>query len=89
MFYIYILKSEVDGSFYTGQCQNIQERVLRHNNGYTKSTKAKRPWQMVYHESYKTRSEAIIREIQIKKMKSRKYINELIYNLPERQPQGD
>ena len=86
---MYILKSEVDGSFYTGQCQNIQERVLRHNNGYTQSTKAKRPWKMVYYESYNTRSEAIIREIQIKNMKSRKYINELISNLPERQLQGD
>jgi putative endonuclease len=80
---MYILKSEVDDSFYTGQCQNIQERVRRHNNGYTKSTTAKIPWKLVYYEPYRTRREAIRREIQIKREKSRKYIFELIAQLPK------
>ena len=75
---MYILKSDIDGSFYTGQCQNIQERVQRHNQGYTKSTKARIPWQLVYYESFRTRREAIKREIQIKRQKSHSYIEELI-----------
>ncbi len=86
---MYILKSEVDDSFYTGQCQNIQERVQRHNNGYTKSTKAKIPWKLVYYELYRTRRNAIRREIQIKRGKSRKYIYELIAQLPKDKVTGD
>ena len=78
MYYKYIIRSEVDGSFYTGQCENLSERVQHHNSGYTKSTKAKIPWQLVYYESYNTRSEAVKRELQIKKLKSRKFIEELV-----------
>jgi len=78
MYFTYIIKSETDDSFYIGQCKNIQERIQRHNNGYSKSTKAKIPWKLVYYESYKTRAEAVKREIEIKKQKSRKYIEDLI-----------
>jgi putative endonuclease len=81
---MYILKSEIDSSFYTGQCQNIQERVNRHNKGYTKSTKTKVPWQLVYYESYRARSEALKREIQIKKGKSRQYIDKIISISPKK-----
>ena len=89
MYYTYILKSDRDGSFYTGQCENIQERVERHNKGYTRSTKAKIPWKLAYYETYHTRSEAIKRELQIKKYKSRQYISNLIERLPEGVPEGD
>ena len=78
MFYLYIIKSSKDGSFYTGQCQDLEERVSRHNKGYTRSTKSKMSWHLVYCEQYDTRSEAIKRELYIKKQKSRLYINELI-----------
>ena len=78
MYYVYILKSEKDGSFYTGQCQNLQERLSKHNNGYNRSTKSKRPWMLVYHECLDTRSKAVKRELEIKRKKSRIYIEELI-----------
>ena len=78
MYFFYIIKSESDGSFYVGQSKNVQERILRHNNGHSKSTKGKIPWQLVYYESYKTRAEAVRRELAIKKQKSHKYIEDLI-----------
>jgi predicted GIY-YIG superfamily endonuclease len=37
----------------------------------------------VYYESFKTRGEAVSREIEIKKKKSRQYIEELIFNFPK------
>jgi putative endonuclease len=80
---LYIIKSEVDESFYTGQCEDLSERVQHHNSGYSKSTKAKMPWQLVYYESYNTRSGAVKREVEIKKKKSRKYIEELISEFPK------
>ncbi len=89
MFFVYILKSDKDGSFYTGQCQDIAERVRRHNRGFTKSTKAKIPWHLAYFEQYDTRSAAIKRELQIKKQKSRQYINELISKTNSDTDMGD
>ncbi|MBI5026601.1 MAG: GIY-YIG nuclease family protein [Nitrospirae bacterium] len=79
MYYMYIIRSKKDSSFYIGQCQNLSQRLLKHNNGYTNSTKAKKPWDLVYHEEYQTRSEAVRREREIKKQKSHKYIEELIF----------
>jgi putative endonuclease len=42
------------------------------------STKPYVPWELVYFELYTTRAEAAARELQIKRMKSRKYIEQLI-----------
>ncbi len=78
MFYTYIIKSIKFDSFYTGHSQDLNERLLKHNGSYSKSTKAKAPWKLVYFEEFETRSRAAKREIEIKNKKSRKYIEELL-----------
>ena len=78
MFYVYILYSESFDSFYIGQTNNLDSRLERHNKGYVKSTKSKRPWKLVYSESFETRSESMKRESYLKKMKSKKFIEELV-----------
>lgn len=78
MYYFYILQSELDLSYYVGQCHNIEDRLERHNQGRNKYTKLKCPWQLVYFEEYETRSEAMSREQGIKKKKSKRYIEWLI-----------
>jgi putative endonuclease len=77
-FYTYILQSLKDFSFYIGQCDDLDFRMSKHTDGMSKYTSSKRPLRLVYFESFKTRSEALKREKQIKKMKSRKYIKTLI-----------
>jgi putative endonuclease len=77
-FYTYILQSLKDFSFYIGQCNDLDFRMSKHTDGMSKYTSSKRPLRLVYFESFKTRSEALKREKQIKKMKSRKYIKTLI-----------
>jgi putative endonuclease len=42
------------------------------------STKAYAPWNLVYSETFSSRTEAVHRETEIKKKKSRKYIEYLI-----------
>ncbi|MDA3840455.1 MAG: GIY-YIG nuclease family protein [Patescibacteria group bacterium] len=76
--YVYILYSESFGRYYVGSCINIDQRLDRHNAGATSSTKPYRPWVVVYSEEYSTKGEAIKRELQIKKKKSRKYIEWLL-----------
>ena len=78
MFYTYIIYSKCLDKFYVGSTQNIENRISRHNNSSTKSTKAGKPWVLVYQESFNTRAEAVRRELEIKSQKSRKYIENLI-----------
>jgi len=39
MFYTYILKSDKNGSYYIGSCENMNNRINLRNRGSVKSTK--------------------------------------------------
>ena len=80
MYYIYILKSQVSGTYYTGSCQDLVIRLGQHNKGYVKSTRKLKPWELIYREQYNTLSEARKRESEIKSWKSRRRI-EILINL--------
>lgn len=77
-FYVYILQSLKDFSFYVGQCADLDARMSKHFDGMSKYTATKRPMRLVYFEVLRTRPETLHREKEIKKMKSRKYIENLI-----------
>lgn len=78
MFYIYIIYSKTLDKYYVGSCQNIEQRLKDHLNSRSKFTKVAKDWVLKHSEAFNTRSEAYQRELQIKKMKSRKYIETLI-----------
>jgi putative endonuclease len=78
MFYTYIIYSNTLNKYYVGSCQNIEQRLQDHLNSRSKFTKVAKDWELKYFETFSTRSEAYQREMQIKKMKSRKYIETLI-----------
>ncbi len=80
MFYVYVLQSLKDFSFYIGQCEDLDKRMSKHFDGFSKYTSTKRPLRLKYFETYNSRSEALKRERQIKSMKSKRYIEELITN---------
>ena len=77
-YYVYILQSELDGTYYLGSTANLEVRVARHNQGGSRYTKAKRPWKLIHSEEFGNKSDALIRERQIKKRKSREYIETLV-----------
>jgi len=76
--YVYILESLTDGSYYIGSTQNLIDRIDRHNQGRSKYTKSKRPWELVYHEKYPDRSIAMKREKEIKGKKRKVFIDQLV-----------
>ena len=78
MFYTYILQSTKSGRYYVGHTEDIQKRLDRHNTGKVKATKNKGPWVLMSYETYETKSEANSRELYIKSMKSRAFIETLI-----------
>jgi putative endonuclease len=77
-FHVYILRSQPTGRFYIGQTEDLTKRVFEHNNNRTPSIKNRGPWELVYSEEYETRSEATHRERQIKRMKSHRWIEQVV-----------
>jgi putative endonuclease len=73
-YFVYILKSELNGQYYIGQTQNLENRVTKHNNKEVKSTARNAPWVIIHSEKFDNRKEAMKREKQIKAWKSRKMI---------------
>jgi putative endonuclease len=80
LFYVYILQSLKDFTFYVGQCDDLDRRMSKHADGLSKYTLSKRPLRLRYFEAFNSRSEAILREKEIKSKKSSKYIYWLIHN---------
>ena len=77
-YYLYIIQSDKDDSFYVGTTQNLDERIFRHNQGRSKYTKHKRPWNLVFVEEHPDRSSAMKSDYAIKRHKSKDYIIKLI-----------
>ena len=77
-YYVYILQSLKDESYYIGSTNNLADRVERHNQGRSKYTKPKRPWKLAYFEEFPDRPSAVRREFEIKSHKRRGYIEVLI-----------
>ncbi|MEK7177366.1 MAG: GIY-YIG nuclease family protein [Patescibacteria group bacterium] len=69
MYYIYLLRCS-DHSLYCGQTKDLKRRVSEHNSNNSKSkyTRSRRPVKLVYFEKYKTISEVLKRESEIKRM---------------------
>jgi len=75
--YCYIVRCS-DGTLYCGYTNDLTKRVETHNRGKgSKYTRRRTPVTLIYSEEFKTKSKALKREHQIKKL-SRKEKLELI-----------
>ena len=61
-----------------GYTSGLEKRLLEHNGGISEYTSKASDWLLKFSESYSTRDLAMKREKEIKKKKSRKYIEWLI-----------
>ena len=78
MFFMYIIKSE-EGRFYIGSSDDVEKRLTQHNTKQFKGwTSRYNNWLIVHTETFSTRTDALIREKQIKKMKGGVQFKELI-----------
>ncbi|MFZ6012987.1 MAG: GIY-YIG nuclease family protein [Bacteroidota bacterium] len=74
MFYVYVIRSTIDGRFYVGMTADVENRLSEHNGGRTKSTKGFRPWVLVFVEEFPSRVEARKREKYLKGGSGKEYI---------------
>jgi putative endonuclease len=73
MHFVYLLYSDNFDSFYIGYTTALERRLLEHNTGLTKSTKAKKPWRLVYHETFDSQVDALRREKFLKAQKNKSF----------------
>jgi putative endonuclease len=78
MYFIYIIKSLIVTRYYIGSTEDLERRLSDHNSGKVKSTKAYKPWKLVYSERFDTKSAALKRERQIKSYKSGNSFKKLV-----------
>jgi len=67
---VYILYTS-SNTFYTGQTNNLQKRLKEHKDGKSRSSKYMRSFksfELVYSETHSTLSQALKREIELKKL---------------------
>lgn len=77
--YFYVLEC-ADGSYYAGYTNDLEKRLAAHNAGKgAKYTRAKGPVQMIHHEDFDTKPDAMKAEYafkQLTKAKKIRYIAE-------------
>jgi putative endonuclease len=75
----YILYSNKLDSYYIGAtCDDISERLRRHNSKHKGFTGRTSDWEVVYSEIFAAKNEALAREREVKNWKNRKKIEQLI-----------
>ena len=80
MYIVYAIHNKLAKKYYIGQTENMKRRLKQHNDhtfvGYTSRFQGE--WMLIYTESVSTRSEALMREKQLKSGNGREYIKTFI-----------
>ncbi|MDP3882816.1 MAG: GIY-YIG nuclease family protein [Candidatus Staskawiczbacteria bacterium] len=78
MYYTYVLKSQKDGKFYIGYSADLKKRFKEHTDGEVKSTKHRRPLDLIFYEAFKDRRDAQRREKYFKTEKGKSSLNQMV-----------
>jgi putative endonuclease len=74
MYYVYLLKSEKNGKWYTGCTSDLRKRFKEHNSNKSTYTKNKGPWKLIYYEACLNKSDAFAREKYLGTGMGRRYL---------------
>ena len=80
MYYVYILKSKKDSKLYIGYSSDLKKRFREHQDGEVRSTKPRRPFELIFYEAYKSRFDAKRREKYFKTDKGKTTIKTMLRN---------
>ena len=73
---VYALQSESRNYIYVGMTTDLETRLTHHNNGYNKTTKAYRPFILIYTREFSTRTEARNHEKYLKSGSGKEFLKE-------------
>ena len=78
MYYVYVIKSEKNGKNYIGYTEDLEIRLLSHNQGKVRSTKAYKPYKLLYKEEFSDKTTARKRELFLKSGRGRDFIKSIL-----------
>ena len=76
-YFVYIIRSQIDGTLYKGFTTDYQKRLIEHNNGLSRYTSTKAPWSLIFVQEFPHKTDALKRERQLKRV-NKKYLLWLI-----------
>jgi len=74
MFYTYVIRSKIDGKYYTGATKDLRKRLNEHNAKKVFSTKHRAPFELIYYEACMDEIDARVREKYLKSGMGKRYI---------------
>ena len=78
MFTVYALKILNHNFTYIGMTEKFDERFVRHNKGYVRSTKRFAPFKLIYTENCETGQQAREREKYLKSSSGKRFLKSFI-----------
>ncbi|MBI2409460.1 GIY-YIG nuclease family protein [Candidatus Kaiserbacteria bacterium] len=73
-FYVYVLRSYKDNRWYTGFTHDLRKRFKQHQDGLTRSTKGRGPFELIYYEMSQHENDARARELFLKSGMGKRYL---------------
>jgi len=73
-YYVYVIQSVKDLSWYTGYTRDLKKRLEEHNSGRGFSTKHREPWKLIYYEASSDKKDATAREKYLKSGMGKRYL---------------
>ena len=77
MYYVYVIKSKT-GLTYSGQTQDLEQRLAEHNGGKSNWTSQDENWKFIYSKTFDTRIEAIQYERWLKTGVGRDFLKKIL-----------
>ena len=78
MYYVYAIVSEKRNYIYVGLTNNLERRIEEHNSGRNKTTKAYKPFKVIYKEKFIERIEAREKEKYLKSGIGKEFLKTLL-----------
>ncbi len=80
VFYVYLLESPEDKSWYIGYSDNLKRRISEHNSGKGCRTTKTKKWKLIYFEGYLDKFDALGRERFLKSGSGHRFIKKQLAN---------
>ena len=75
MCFVYVLYSHLLNRYYVGMtCENLQERLRRHNTNHKGYTGKANDWDIKYFEEFENKRDALKKEREIKSRGAKRYL---------------
>jgi len=77
MIMVYAIRSSSRNYVYVGMTNDLERRLMEHNNGENRSTKAYKPFTLIYSEEFPDRVSARIKERYLKSGVGKEFLKTL------------